>query len=196
MRTLSRTIGPFTVLAKCSDDAAEAGEWLLETLERLSSRGLELRDGAVVRFGWVDLSLKQDANQFVICEPVFGAPPPGSLRADITTSLLIQGELLAVAKAVGVGPVFPYYTQRLLVAEGACGARSVVMSRLRPRTEHDSGWSVLAKDARGDEGFTELRVHELLHRQRRWMQALALPPGCVVEIEDGTIVAVGLGDSA
>lgn len=189
MKTIARTISGVTVAASCSEEAARQAEWFLNQVEEMTRRGLVLRDGAAIDFGWVELTLRKEADALVVCQPDFRAPLPLPLTTDITHALQVQGEQLSVARTVGVRPVFAKHRQVVLVAEAAWTAKRVMLSRFRAITAEDSGWTALAKDVQGP--TRQVKLYELLEKKRGWLQALALPPGYVVELNNDAIAAVG-----
>ncbi|POA16065.1 hypothetical protein C1886_26120, partial [Pseudomonas sp. FW300-N1A1] len=89
-----------------------------------------IQDGATFQFGWAPLLLRERAGDLVLCEPDFDDPSRG-WRADVTTTLVVQADMMNVVRTYGAAPVASTYEQTLLVDVGAWTAPVVRMTRVR-----------------------------------------------------------------
>ena len=185
----ARTIAGRNVVVACDASAQASAAWLLDVIPKLVAQGLRLEDGATFQCGWAPLTLRERAGDLVVCEPEFEDLSRGE-RADVTTTLLVQAEMLDTTRAVGSEPIVPTYRQVLFVDVGAWTARAVTMTRIRAQTPSDSGWLVVPEGM--DSSHTEVaRVHELVAKKRAWLAPMALPRGYVIHLVGSRIAAIG-----
>jgi hypothetical protein len=189
--TLESQIADSTVALRCDASCQEHGEWVLASLAERAESGWTPRGGLRIEFGWSVLSLIGQNNTYVVHEPDFDNDPTSWVRDEVTTSLLVQADMLGIAAAVDVEPVFPNFADRVLVKEGWLEAHKVSLFRgIDPRLA-ESKWMINHDDADEATPTDTIRVFELLKLRRSLLSALALPPGYLAVFEGDQMTGYG-----
>jgi hypothetical protein len=185
-----KVIAGRSIVVPCDNAALGNADWLLDVLPKLVEKGLRLDDGTTFQFGWAPLMLRARGADLVVHEPDFDDVARG-WRADATTTLVVQAEMMGLARSVKAAPiVVPTYQQIVFVDVAAWRSPGVTMSRIRLQNPKDSGWLVVPEGM--DSSHTEeARVWELVKKKRHWLPPMALPRGYTVHLEGTKIAAIG-----
>jgi len=190
--TVSRTIGARRVALACAPSRQPLAEDLLATLARIADHD-PLRAGMTVRFGWSVLTLRDDGDDLVVCEPDFAGDPLHDQHPGADTTLEVLAGQAALVRRVGATPVDTGFEQFVVVARGALESHTLQLLRSPPGGD-DSGWTISSPEQPGSpqdaDAFDALRAFTFLARRPVVLSALALPPGYAAIIDDDAISAV------
>jgi hypothetical protein len=131
----------------------------------LASLTVAPKDNLRIPLGFAHLILREEDGVFVAHEPNYATNPVIALRKDVTTTLALAADMLAVAHKYGVEPQFPHFMDQVRVSEGFLHAPRLVLSR----TDH---WQIAPA---GCEPNRSVRTYELLASRPLLLTALALP---------------------
>src|SRR4051812_10254268 len=68
----TRRVGDLVLSVRCDDAYARQAESLLDVVARFRGEGRGLADGVTVQFGFSLLTLRQQGEQLLVCEPDYG----------------------------------------------------------------------------------------------------------------------------
>src|SRR4051794_17651607 len=95
--------------AYCADLA------VAETKPLLISLPANLAEGATAWVGWTRYLIRRHEGALVVHEPNYSTNPLIAYRPDVTTSVLVQRDMLKAASDRGLKPVFPRFLDELAV---------------------------------------------------------------------------------
>jgi len=189
MASVARNIAGRSVRIDCADDLEPQAASVLAVLARQSAAGLALRPGSRIRYGWSILILQERDGGLLVCEPDYASNPFQRTREDLSVFLRVTQAQVRLAQVLGVTPAAVSFQDKLVHADGVFESPRLYAQRTPPQPEkHDSGWFVGYLD--GDNSAPNLRschVYQLLRLKPILMQALVLPTGCIVMLDDDRI---------
>ena len=190
----TRRIDSVEVVASHDSELKEQAEGLLAKLAELHRRGPALRDGTTIDFGWSRLTLRTQDDKLVVHEPSFADDPFQRTVPDVSRTLHVLREQLALVTAVGVEPHVTRFDQKLTVLRGGLEQPRIYAERRATSNPEDSGWFIgdagVAPPPSTGDNIDVLFVFQLVSRRRDVMQALGLPPGFLVVFDRETLEAV------
>lgn len=187
----STRIGERDLSAEADEALAPQARWLLETIKGVSERGGELKDGTTLEVGWTVLTVKERGGELVVCEPDYARDPFTDLGEDVSRTLLLLGQQNDVLRRVGAEMVPSRFDERVVVAEGALGARKVYLHRQDKTSADDTGWYVGHFERQQAEPvYRSLRVFEVLRERWALGRALALPFNYVAVFDGDQLVGI------
>lgn len=170
---------------------------VLETLATLRSRPPGLKDGAKVRFGWTDLTLKARDGELLVCEPDYYGDAREKAREEMTATIAMTLQHVVFHKLVKL-PMHGFHClQTIVTGPGVLSRDDVVLYRESAPQGDVSGWLIAPADAEEANRikkagtFEKIRAYELIPRGRgHWMKALNLPPRCMALFNGDAVVSV------
>jgi hypothetical protein len=193
MISVTRIIAETRTAVKCLPHQAALAEDVLTTLERIGAQK-PVAAGTRVRFGWSLLTLREDADGLIVCEPDFSGDPFQDLRPDLSTTLDVLANQTVFVRRVGVVPADVTFDQYLVVARGSLESNVVQLFRSTPSTIDDSGWSISAADNTAPiddpDSFEAIRSYQLLSLRPAVLPVLVLPPEFAAVMDGDVVTAV------
>lgn len=187
---LSTRIGDRTLVVQAADALAPQAEWLLGVLASALD-GAGPRDGTTVEIGWSLLTLKERGGELLVCEPDYAGDPFRDLSEDVSRTLAVLARQSDVLKRVGAQMTPARFDERVVVAEGALGARRIYLHRRERTTPDDTGWYVGHVERQdGEPILRSLRVYEVLRERPELGRVLALPADYVVVFDGDEIAGI------
>lgn len=190
--TQSVQINGKRLIAACAPVLDEPAAGLLKQLAALHMKGPALHPGSIIDFGWVPLQIQCDGDDWIVCEPDFGAEPL-RWRPKVDVTLDTLDRQLALVRRLGLLPSPARWDQTVLVAPGADAAASLFFERSPPADAHDSGWYIgvdlpgVEPDRRQADRFS---VGELAVARPAWAGLFALPVGYLAFFRNGRVCEV------
>ena len=185
-----RRIGSRLFTASCNDSAEVQARWLLEQLQRLHDQGVTLLHNTRLRVGWSIITLRVFGGRVHLCEPQFDGDPVSGQIDDISLTLQVTSEQLALTRALSVRPEPTLYLESIRVAPGALTEHAVRLERTSLRSVGESGWSLFAEGNSQPETWTRLPSFRLLETRPALLRALMLPADYRVSFLGDDLVSV------
>jgi hypothetical protein len=193
MARYTRRVGDIELVACCDDAFARQAQSLLEAVASFRGEGKGLADGVTIQFGFSLLTLRQQGDQLLICEPDYDGDPFADIRPDVTRTLAVLTGQVAVLRRLGVEPVEVRFNDLVVAARGCLEQRRVYLQRGEPE-QGDSGWYIGPVDTpapeQKPENFESFYLFELLSRRAPLLQVLGLPPDYLAVFDGDRIEAV------
>jgi hypothetical protein len=172
MHSVDAKISGVRVILSCDASAVSLAKTFLSGLKEMQP---QVRDNLTVPHGFSHLVLRKDsAGDLIAHEPNYAGNPVIGLRSDVTTTLALQADMLAVAQKHDLAPHFPHYMDRARVFEGWAHTPAFVLAR------NGGIWEI------GHEGKTSefgIRLYELLGSRPLLLTAMALPNGTRIRVD-------------
>jgi len=170
---------------------------VLQTVAGLMKTDPGIGDGSMIECGGALFVLVREGNGHWVREPNHpGMTSRDDLNPDITRSLLVLVRQLRFVKTVGTEPMECSFRQSITAPRGLDWSKKIYMKRSHPRGPGDSGW-VIGSAAAGEfppptdpAAYEKVSVHALLTLCPAAMQALLLPEGYIVLIEENRVLGV------
>jgi hypothetical protein len=177
----------------CAREYEASAQSLANTLINICKSGVGIFDGVTVEIGWSLLTLVKDSsNSYTVCEPDFRSGQVSELTSDLTTTIKVMRQQIALLNRVGLRATRCRYDQRVIVLKGALDRKRIYADRNEPKN-FDSGWYLGAPDQVGQPSADELEsipLYHLLSLRPEIIDVLALPVGCIVVWDQNTIEAL------
>lgn len=191
--TLSIRLDEHRLVAACSERYDPAARSMLERFAQLHAAGPRLHPGSHIDFGWAVLQIEARGEDWLVCEPDFESEPMRWLPS-VDATLGVLDAQATLMRRLGLPPRATRGDQLLWLAPDALDAARVYLHRSEPGSAAESGWYIGRDRDAGDEGEAQrgvrIRAGRLLILKPEWLQLLTLPPGCLVQFEDGKIAAI------
>ncbi len=185
-----RRIGSRLFTASCNDDVELQARWLLGQLQSLHDQGVTLLHNTRLRVGWSIVTLRVFGGRVHLCEPQFAGDPVSGQIDDISLTLQVTSEQLALTRELAVRPEPTLYLESIRVAPGALTTHAVRLERTSLRSLGESGWSLLAEDSSQPETWTRVPSFQLLEARPSMLRALMLPSDYRVSFLGDDLVSV------
>lgn len=182
--TFERRGGVLTLSAPPGYDDIAA--WLVGLLDDVP----QWRAGYVIQAGWNLFVLRQTERGYRLEALDYAGDPQSQTTPDLSMALWVHVSQALMLKRAAVSPEGCRFDDRLIVQRGCLDAHSVLLQRLDPARNGNSGWYLsFAEGPRAEEGFTpanaqSLPTYKLLLHRRSLLPLLLLPVGCAT-IFDG-----------
>lgn len=192
----SRQIGPYVVVARCDEAPELYVQALLDYLDTIHRQGGRMDEGTRIQWGWSLLTLKEErAGYLRIFEPDFGANAFEDLRADISTSLIVNFEQSELARRIGAQPQESFFYQKIVMKRDVLHLNRAYLERKDVSDPRDSGWYIgpIVVDHEQPaqpppvEDLVAIWVYQLLSLRRSLVQFLGLPSGYLVGVNGNRI---------
>lgn len=184
-------IGPHQVVTYCKRDFAAQASSLFKTLAALEKRKPQLKDGYVLRFGWSDLTLRQEGFELLITEPDYLGDPYTDYLPQVTVTLEVLTAQVALLQKLGVAANDVYFRQRVIIAKGCLQKPSIYLERSEAEGQEDSGWFI--GETEGDtneDALAAIPVFTVYQERKELMPLLALPAHYLAVVKSGRIEAI------
>jgi len=182
-----------SLTAACSERRNLAARSMLERFAQLDAAGPRLHPGSRIDFGWAVLQIEAQGEDWLVCEPDFESEPMRWLPSVDATLGVLDGQA-ALMRRLGVPPRATRGDHTLWLAPDALEAPRVYLHRTEPESAAECGWYI-GRDRQGEDDdqarrALKVRAGRLLTLKPEWLPVLALPPGYLVQFEDGEIAAI------
>jgi len=159
-------------------------------MQVLHDQGVTLLHDTRLRVGWSVITLRVFGGRVHLCEPQFAGDPVAAQIDDITLTLRVTSEQLALARALEVHAEPTLYLESIRIAPGALTAHAVRLERTSLRSVGESGWSLIAEDSTQPETWTRMPCFRLLEPRPTLLRALMLPSDYRVSFVGNDLISV------
>ncbi len=170
---------------------------LLDYCGNLEDKGPGLVDGVRIGFMWSMLTLREQGETLVLCEPAFGRHPFSELSYDVSFTLQTAVMIKLLHSITELQYSACTFADGIAVSPEAMGSESLSLYRVHDTNdEHITGWVAGAdseKSAKAllDSGqFTVLPTAALVGMRFSVVKTLSLPAGSTVKMEGHKLVSV------
>ena len=188
---VTASLGSRPITAVCAAGQEPLARDLLETCARIHASE-PLTAGSRIRFGWSPLTLRDEGDGLIVCEPDFDRNPVADLRPRVATTLAVLLQQISVAMRVGAEPADVAFDDDVIARRGAIESPHIGLYREAPEPG-DSGWRVMAADmapSTDPEDFEVLPAYALVRRRPTLVALLGLPPEYGVEVTGERVLHV------
>ena len=185
-----RQIGSRLFTASCNDAVEVQARWLLDELQKMHDKGVSLLHNTRLRVGWSVITLRVFGGRVHLCEPQFDGDPLTGQIDDITHTLRVSADQLALVRTVGATAEPTLFLESIRVAPGALDTENIRLERTSLRPLGESGWTLRAEHGRVAERWTRIPSYELLKTHPAILQALMLPSDYRVSFKGDELVSV------
>ncbi|MEM9461629.1 MAG: tetratricopeptide repeat protein [Myxococcota bacterium] len=175
----------------------QVAKHLLEYVAGLEGKGPGLGDGIRIGFMWSMITLREQGDVLVLCEPAFGRHPFSELSYDVSFTLQ-TGVMIQLLHSITELPRSECtFADGIALGPDAMFDESLSLHRLHETNEqHISGW-VAGADSREaamkiiDSGkYDMLPTAALTGIRYSVVKTLTLPPGCTVTMKEHKLISV------